>query len=332
MGNDLRQSQGWARFLASQGWEVEKLRVICVSKNGRAERAVTNYELRIFIRKIPLIGSVIKIQRPKIIPPVKEIDRIAKKHHAFCVKLEPANSKQLTAKSSRPLAGFVRDSAPSLPTKDTIVSLTKSEKELWKTLSPDTRHDIEEAEKNRISVASHQPGDKKFDQALESFFRLLSETGRRKGFWSPNFKQLKAKTEAFGKNSILLLAHPPSSAGWRTTDGQVLLPNRPIAGFLILIHNGTAYYHYTATSIAGRKLSATYLLMWKTMLKAKNLGLGSLNLGSIYDPRYHKVTKGWQNFSTFKKKWRGNEVEYPIPLIKYYHPAAKFLSKLGANL
>jgi len=322
MAEDLRQSEGWAKFLISQGWEIEELRI-------------TNYKLRIFIRKIPLLGSIIKIQRPAIIPPVEEIDKLAKKHHALCVKLEPPQTNGYLAKRNKvgptPYElltnhGFVRDSVPSLPTKSTIIDLTRSERELWETLSQDTRRDIRKAKENRVSVASYRPGDRKLEQALENFTHLLSETGRRKGFWTPNINQLKAKTESFGKNAILLLAF-----GELPSYPITQLHDYPIAGFLVLLHNEVAYYHYTATSVVGRKLNAAYLLMWETIKLLKSTTSRQLStikyfdLGSIYDPRYHKATKGWQNFTTFKRKWRGDDIEYPMPLIKHYHPLSRLI-------
>lgn len=179
---------------------------------------------------------------------------------------------------------------------------------------------------------------------LQEFHRLLKETSRRQGFWAPNFNQLKAKTKAFGKNAILFLAYPPSSRQRRASEGQALpsqpnnqiteSPNHPIAGALILLHDGIAYYHHAATSIAGRKLDATYLLMWEIIkflvTHSPSNPVTQLDLGGIYDHRYHKATKKWQNFSIFKQKWGGQEVEYPIPLIKYYHPVVKLVFKLGS--
>lgn len=315
MATDLRQSKEWAEFLASQGWIVEEI-------DGT----------KVYIRKLPFCGSAIKIQRPPAIPPCETIDKIAKKHRAFFVKLEPsANSGSTINYQQLTINNFEPDKAPSLPTKNTVVDLTKPKEELWKTLSQDTRHDIREAEKYPISVVVYQPGEEKFDRALESFSQLLSETGHRQGFWIPKLSYLKAEARAFGQNTILLLAYPPPPD---RRDTEVL--RHPIVGFLILVYDGIAYYRHTATSTAGRKLNAAYLLMWKTIRFLKNPKPYSLNpiryfnLGSIYDPRYHKATKKWQNFSTFKKKWHGYEVEYPPPLIKYYHPAVELIFRFGS--
>src|SRR3990167_8358286 len=100
MDPDLRQSDGWAEYLESQGWVVEKL--------GNT---------KVFVRKIPPFGAVAKIQRPAEIPTAAEINRIARKHHALFVKLEPL------AVSPKPLAGFQNDSSPNLATKTIILDL-----------------------------------------------------------------------------------------------------------------------------------------------------------------------------------------------------------------
>ncbi len=54
---DIRQSKDYAQYLSSLGWVVERINNI-------------NY----FIKKFPLIGSVIKIQRPEKID-FKEITK-----------------------------------------------------------------------------------------------------------------------------------------------------------------------------------------------------------------------------------------------------------------
>src|SRR3990170_7867604 len=116
MDTDLRQSAGWAKYLQSQGWKIEE------SKGFKA-----------YIRKVPLVGSVIKIQRPAEIPPVEEIDRIAKKHHALFVKIEPVGNAQSAFRreggfsSQEPVAGFEPDPTPNLPTRTIQVDLSKTE-------------------------------------------------------------------------------------------------------------------------------------------------------------------------------------------------------------
>jgi lipid II:glycine glycyltransferase (peptidoglycan interpeptide bridge formation enzyme) len=307
MKSDLRQSDEWGKFLSTQGWEIEAI---------RDRRSVT----RAYIKKIPLIGSVVKIQRPPAMPPIKEIDKIAQKHRALFVKLEPSLST---------INGFLPDPAPCLPTKTVVIDLTKSEKELRQDFSQDARQSINKAEREQLSVTSYQGGNESLGKGLIEFHQLLKKAGRRTHFWPPNFKTLKAKTDAFGKNAILFLAHPPTH---RASEGQAF---HPLAGALILIHNGTAYYHHAASTSKGQKLHAPYLLIWeaiKFLKDSTNHQLSTidyLDFEGIYDPRYHRATRNWQKFSIFKTKFGGTEIDYPPPLIKGYNPIARFLLKLG---
>ena len=65
---DIRQSKDYARYLSSIGWTTERI------KN-------TNY----FIKKFPLIGSIIKIQRPEGID-FKQIKKLSKKNQKIINK------------------------------------------------------------------------------------------------------------------------------------------------------------------------------------------------------------------------------------------------------
>uniref|UniRef100_A0A832DUK5 Peptidoglycan bridge formation glycyltransferase FemA/FemB family protein n=1 Tax=candidate division WWE3 bacterium TaxID=2053526 RepID=A0A832DUK5_UNCKA len=295
VGNqDLRQSDGWAKYLKSQGWEVEEIKC------------------KIYIRKIPLFGSVVKIQRPKELPSFAEINRLAKKHRALLVKLEPRTASQSKLASEN---GFVPDKLPSLPTRTILIDLTKSERELWEDLAQDARQSIRKAKSYQLTVDSYQPGDKNFEPALRDFDKLLKETGRRQKFWTPSLAQLKEKAEAFGKDAHLFLV--PSK------------PRTPLAGALILEHDGT----HSASSKEGQKLFAPYFLLWEIIrYLQKGKKISFYDLAGIYDPRFHQATRHWQGFTTFKQKFGGKEVEYPAPLIKHFNPVTRILFSLAANL
>ncbi len=302
---DLRQSDGWAKYLKTQGWEVEELG----SKNSKLKT-------KIYIRKIPLLGSVMKIQRPDELPPFEEIDRVAKKHRALFVKLETltANHYNVAIKN-----GFAPDTLPNLPTKTIIIDLTKSEQELWKDLSPDARQSVKKAKDNQLTISCYQPGGKGFNKALEQFTKLLAETGQRQRFWTPSFTQLKVKAEVFGKDATLFLVFSKS----------VLPPLKAVAGAFILIHDGT----HSASSKEGQRLYASYFLHWEIIrYLRKNKKVNHHDLAGIYDPRFHKATKRWQGFTIFKKKFGGTEVEYPRPLIRYYNLLVKVLFSLAARI
>ena len=294
MAIDLRQSDGWAKYLESQGWEVG--RVKC----------------KIYIRKIPLFGSVIKIQRPEELPSFEEIDRIAKKHRALLVKLEPLTADQYKLASEN---GFVPDKLPSIPSKTIIIDLTKSEQELWEELSQDTRQSVKKAMDNQLTISHYQPGGQGFDQALEQFHQLLTETGRRHKFWTPGLNQLKSKAGVFGPDANLFLVLSKSG--------------RPVAGAFTLMDDGT----HSGSSKEGQHLYASYFLLWETIKYLReSKRFNRHDLAGIYDPRFHKATRRWQGFTTFKRKFGGKEVGYPSPLIKHFNPVTRLLFKLTSAL
>jgi len=292
MEQDLRQSDGWAEYLESQGWLVEKL-------GGT----------KVFIRKIPPFGAVAKIQRPAEIPAVAEIDRIARENHALFVKIEPLS----TASNFELLTnhGFVHDSSPNLATKTVILDLTKSEDELWKDLSQDARQSVRKAQNNHLQAVGFKLGEPGFDKALIEFHQLLKETGHRQHFWTPTFDQLRKKAEIFGTDAALFLAYSQS--------------HTPLAGTFVLLDDGT----HSASSQEGQDLYASYFLLWETIKGLKARKVTRLDLAGVYDPRFHRATQSWRGFTAFKKKFGGKEVEYPRPLIKYYHPFVKFIFKIA---
>ncbi len=290
---DLIQTEGWSKYLKTQGWEVEKL------KTGKTR-------VKAYIRKIPLFGTVIKIQRPKEIPSIEKIDKLAKKHRAIFVKLEPLDGRGYDRAVE---GGFRFDPSPNLPTKTLVADLTKSEGELWSNLSQDARQSIRKARDNQLIFSTYKIDDKGFDPALKNLYRLLSKTGHRQKFWTPNLSQLQEKTTAFGKNGYLFIVQSKSGP--------------PLAGALVLGYEGI----HSASSEEGRHLYASYFLIWEVMRYLKRNGGTYHDLSGVYDPRFSKLTKRWQGFTTFKRKFGGQEFEYPHPLIKVYSPFFKLLSK-----
>lgn len=130
---DLRQSNEWSKYIRELGWRVEETK-----------------KTKIFIRKLPLIGSVGKIQRPPVIPPIEKIDRIAKKHRALFVKLEPGLNEELGMKNE----GFEEDSWTLLPTRTIHIDLTPSEEEIFANFSKDARYSVRKARRDGVEVGN----------------------------------------------------------------------------------------------------------------------------------------------------------------------------------
>lgn len=269
---DLRQSPQFGKYLQAIGWQVENL-------DG----------CQVFIRRLPLIGSIIKIQRPNTIP-FEKIDDLAQKFRALFVKLEP--KQKLVDR------GFHQDSWPLLPTKTIWLDLTKTENQLWQEMTKDTRYCLKKAQASNLTVAT--------TLTIEQFYKNFKKFG--KGY-IPKKKELQSLLDSFGKRALLLLA-------------------KGLAGALILVYDRAAYYYYAFTSPLGRKVFAQYLIVWEGIKRAKKLDCRIFDFEGIEDPRF-RVTHRWRGFSHFKKSFGGRKVEFPGSFTKIYHPILRLLPRIA---
>jgi len=292
---DLRQSPPYAAYLKKIGWQVEKLQIA----NGR---------LQIFIKNLPFIGSIIKIQRPEKIP-FEKIDNIAKKYRALFVKLEPkqCNNRVIEQLSHH---GY-KPSSPVLPTKTLQLDLTSSQEQIFSKFKKDARYEIKKAERNNLRLLISQYPN----ILISNFVSLWQKNAWSRGFWLPIKKEIESLYQAFDKNAYLLTA---------SYYNNIYYHSKLLAGALIVIYDNVAYYFYAASSPEGKKLSASYLVVWEAIKLAKRKGCRIFDFEGIYDERF--PNKSWLGFTHFKKSFGGKEVEYPGSFIKFFNPILKFLS------
>lgn len=265
---DIRQTPKYAKYLRKTGWQIVQLN-----------------HVNCFIKKIPVVGSIIKIQRPEIIP-LKEIEKLAMKHRAFQVIIEP---------KSKPDAKFLitnkykesRD--PFLPTKTLHLDLTKTREKLIKGLKKDARHAIRK--NNQVSISNLRLKD------VEKFRNAWKKAVSNKRYIPP-LLHLEALKKTFTNKALFLI----------TKDNS--------AGAIFLVGNKIAYYWQAFSSKEGRKSLAQYKIIWEGILKSKAAGAKILDFEGIYDERF--PNKSWKGFSHFKKSFGGHEVEYPGAFSKIY--------------
>lgn len=263
---DIRQTKEYARYLGKIGWKVE--------------RAVeTNY----FIKKIPLVGSIIKIQRPEEIR-IDKIRELAKKYRAFQVIVEPA--KELDAKYLRSL-GFKLSRSPYLPTKTLLLDLTRGRKEILKAMKKDARYGIKKTETLKIKEV------KNLEKLREGWKKSV---GLRR--YVPSLAHLAALKNSF-KDKCLFLATLDSSAG-----------------AIFLVGDGFGYYWQAFTNKEGRRELAQYKIVWEGILWAKTKMARVFDFEGIYDERF--PNKSWKGFTHFKKSFGGSEVSYQGTYVKWF--------------
>lgn len=273
---DLRQTPEYSKYMEILGWQVEKI--------------VGNY---IYIKSIPLIGKIAKLQRP-----AKKISNFKftifnEKHWPAVVYIEPLQ----LIKSLPP--GFKTAKSAFLPAKTIQIDLTKTVKTLLKEMRPKTRYNIKIAQKRGVVVC--------ISQDIEAFINLWKSAAIKR-FSLPQDKEIKALWQSFGNKAYLVLAYK----------NDVLL-----AGVLIACSPDTSFYMYAASSQEGKKLFAPTLVAWETILLAKKKGSKVFDFEGIYDERYPS-TKSWRGFTKFKEGFGGKVVVHPPTLVN----CRKLLAKL----
>jgi|WetSurSiteA1Bulk_404760.scaffolds.fasta_scaffold00067_9 lipid II:glycine glycyltransferase (peptidoglycan interpeptide bridge formation enzyme) len=258
---DIRQTPAYAQYLTKIGWTVE-----------------TNKDVNYFIKKLPLLGSVLKIQRPEKLD-FKFIKSLGKKYHVFQTIIEP--HKKLFSQH-----GFKQIKSTYLPSKTLILDLTKSEKEIFNNFQKDAKSAINKNKKTKVTEIKN----------LKAFRISWKKTVTNKRYVPP-LTHLQALKESFKKKSLFLLDSDNS------------------AGAIFLIGDKTGYYWQAFTNKDGRKKQKQYKIVWEGIAWAKKNKCKRFDFEGIYDERF--PNKSWKGFSHFKKSFSGEEISYPGCFVKY---------------
>jgi len=274
---DIRQTPQYVNYLQKIGWKVERAKNI-------------NY----FIKKIPLLGSVLKLQRPEKIRH-KDIGVLCARYRVFQIIAEPkteSDAKYLTS------IGFRLSKSPYLPTKTLQLDLTMGEEQLFTGLKKDARYALRKL------------------QMLNDKCQIENDTEKFRDAWKnsvgmkryvPPLSHLLALKNSFKNDCNFLLYFDDSNHRSRTFAGAIFLKTSDVA-----------YYWQAFTNKEGRKIFAQYKIVWEGIKWAKKKGAKVFDFEGIYDKRFPQ--KSWLGFTHFKKSFGGVEVEYPGAFVKNQLP------------
>ena len=265
---DIRQSVYYAKYIEREGWIAERI-------------DNTNY----FIRKFPVIGSVLKVQRPKEID-FDTVDKLCRKYRVFQIIIEPKDRNQEAGIMNR---GYKLSKSPYLPSKTLQIDLTKSKESIFKNFKKDARRAIKRGGVKIVKSYSSPNEIKAWRRVWKnsvSFNRMVAGE-----------EQIINLRKSFpGSYSVFLASHNIS--------GSV------IGGALFTrSSHDIAYYWYGFTNSEGRTSLSQYSLLWQGLLWAKRMGCKIFDFEGVYDERF--PMKSWLGFSHFKKSFGGVEVLYP---------------------
>lgn len=280
---DIRQSPDYGKFMESLGWEE-----------------ILIGQTRLFVRKIPFLGSVIRVPRANLPLPLEEIDILAKERRAAMVKIEP--NLLLNKFNPQQIGKFRKDRQPVLPTRTLWIDLKESLEKLWGSLDKDSRNLVRRAEKEGVAVTESKD--------IDSFYKLWSDTAKRKGFYVPFEKEMTSTWKVFREKHLLSARH----------NGRV------VAAVIVFGYKEGAYYYFAASNEEGRKVYAAYLLLWEVIKKSKGWGYERLDLEGVRDEQV-KRTRTWGGFSHFKSGFGGRGIQYAGSFSKYYSVLGKLLGR-----
>lgn len=256
---DVRQTPQYARFMSQTGWSVEKA-------NG----------IYCYIRKIPILGNFIKIQRPKKILTEQDINILRDKYKPFQIIIEPVTNHQSLVTNH-----FRQSKSPFVPSKTLHIDVTVSKMKLFNQLKKDARYALRKAQNSKLVDIKHNL------ELFHSSWKAAVPFDR----YVISLDHLQKLQQAFGDKSLFLLSQDNSS------------------GAFFIRSSDTAYYWQAFTNKAGRSSQIQYKVVWEGILWAKRSGCKVFDFEGIYDARF--PNKKWLGFTHFKKSFGGVEVEYP---------------------
>jgi len=276
---DIRQTQSYAKYLKSLGWTVERIG-----------------EINYFIKKIPLLGSLLKIQRPDEIR-IDTIKKLCRKYGVFQIIVEPGLTSCLgTLEDNHKLmvaCGFKLSKSPYLPSKTLQIDLTQTREQILGNFKKDARQAIKKGEGTYIKEYVTPDEIKTFREGWKNsvkFDRYVPSTE----------KLIKLKKSFPQSHSLFLASHNMSS---RIIGGVIFTTSSHERS------NYISYYWHAFTNMEGRSTLSQYTLLWNGILWAKKNGNKIFDFEGIYDPRF--PNKSWLGFTHFKRSFGGYEVEYP---------------------
>jgi lipid II:glycine glycyltransferase (peptidoglycan interpeptide bridge formation enzyme) len=263
--------------MSAIGWKVEKVSGIFI-----------------YVRKFPLIGNFIKIQRPLTIE-VKLIQEIIHKYKPFQMVIEPNKIIQVTEIKK---LGFKQSKTYFVPSKTIQIDLTKTESQLLKEMHYKTRYNIHKITNYELRITKSKD--------IVSFADFWQICARDRGMYLSLKKEIIEIYNAFGENAQIILVKKGDAT---------------LSAILLILTKDTAYYMYAASSNNGKKTFGPTVAAWEAIRLSKKLKKKIFDFEGIYDERF--PIKSWLGFTRFKRSFGGKEVEYPGTYSKFMLPFGK---------
>lgn len=278
-GAHILQCWDWGDFKSENGWTAcryfwEGSHMQAAAAAQILEREVQLLFLRFKILYIPKGPLLRDWKNPKLFNEVfSDLAAYAKSRKAFFIKIDPDviqdfqdldnpaigslhHGKQTAKRLSA--TGWIY-SHEQIQFKNTVwIDLKQGEDDLLNGMKQKTRYNIRLSQKKDVKVRQAEIKD------LVALYELYAQTAVRDGFIIRPEKYYLSLWERLirGNRALGLIA---------------LVDEKPVAGLILFLFAGKAWYFYGMSSDSHREKMPNYLLQWEAMRAAKQLGC------TIYD-------------------------------------------------
>ena len=245
-----------------------------------------------FYKRIPFMGGLLKIQRPKRLPNPRKLTAIINTLHIKTVAIEPAQDQPMNSykKWTARVGKHARVSRSEyMLTKTIRIPLSPTEDAIFRGLTEAKRRAVRKAQKNGVTVQE--------SVNIRDLIHIKNKSGGMLGFITTigihTFWSIMSP-----RHATILLAYNPRHA--------------IVGGVLLVFWNRIAYYWIAGASREGKRLFAPTLLVWEALRVAKQRGAAHFDFLGVWDERSPTKHPDWKGFTKFKEGFGGKSVYYPV--------------------
>lgn len=273
----LLQSYRWGQLQSAFGWAVWRRLVRTPTGPvpttlliGRCLGTGRRYG---YVPKGPAVGA------DRLSSALESMQEIARLERLAFLRIEPE-----VAAGWEPPAGWFTAPAAQ-PEHTTIVDLRRDPQSIRSSFRPKTRYNLRLAERHGVQVSRSAD--------ISTFARLARQTSARHRIQLATEPYYRELSRVLDPDSVLYLAEHQG---------------RALAGIMVVRFAGRSTYLFGASAREGRHLMPAYLLHWRAMLEAHNLGDAEYDLWGI--PPDDRPNHPWAGLWQFKRGWNGRMYAY----------------------
>ncbi len=323
------QAWEWGEFQRAAGKKIYRINV-----GKRKDPDATALILRhsfplgrnyLYCPRGPVVKKTIKGSAKKEVLRVVfgRIAEIAKKEKSLFLRFDPpveCNKNDLSdikdnvvsflsdVCTNRSSSKFNFQKSPSeIQPQDTLVlDLSETEERLLSGMKQKTRYNIRLAERKGVRVISTAD----YERYFSDFWNLMKETSRRNKIVSHSESYYYRMLKTLCPGAVFLEERGVSLGRKKRLCARLYLAEykkKIIAANIVLFFGDLAVYLHGASSNEHRNVMATYLLQWRQIMDAKDVGCMRYDFWGI---TIGGGKKNWAGITRFKKGFGGDEVRY----------------------